>query len=137
VVDDREFPVEDDSSVSVAALSPEKTAVSEAGGTDSVDSVPAQSEGWYRLASSTLPAKKLSGVGSWSASGVCTSGDRALHEAWQVRADAEILDGDGETLFDQGDVIADADDETYFELRSSGDSFVVAATDAFFEVVTS
>src|SRR5699024_3400768 len=77
VVDDREFPVEDDSSVSVAALSPEKTAVSEAGGTDSVDSVPAQSEGWYRLASSTLPAKKLSGVGSWSASDVYTSGDRA------------------------------------------------------------
>lgn len=137
VLGDTETPVAEEATAAVTALAPGKSAVAESGSTDALDEVAAQSEAWYRLTSSTVPANKLTDVSDWSLRDVFTSGDRALHDAWAVHADTDILGADGEVLFAKGDVIDDQDGGTYFAVVYDGDSVSIRATDAFLELVNS
>lgn len=137
VLGDTETPVAEEATAAVTALAPGKSAVAESGSTDALDEVAAQSEAWYRLTSSTVPANKLTDVSDWSLRDVFTSGDRALHDAWAVHADTDLLDAEGNVLFAKGDVIDDQDGGTYFAVVYDGDSVSIRATDAFLELVNS
>lgn len=137
VLGDTETPVAEEATAAVTALAPGKSAVAESGSTDALDEVAAQSEAWYRLTSSTVPANKLTDVSDWSLRDVFTSGDRALHDAWAVHADTDLLDAEGNVLFAEGDVIDDQDGGTYFAVVYDGDSVSIRATDAFLELVNS
>lgn len=142
VLNDVEYPVQEASSVTVQALSVSKSAIELIGDADDeeseiteLDSVPANGEFTYRFQSSETPADALYEVEFWALADEYTSGDRALHDRWSVRAETAIVGADGETAFEAGDVIADQDNRTYFQARPSGDSLEVAATDSFLELI--
>lgn len=142
VIDDREHPVEAESQVFVEHIAPTKNAVSSVvvdadgnvTGGDVLTEVP-RGEFSYKLGSSAVPANPLSPVTGWSLSDVYTSGDRSLHDTWSVVATTALSDEEGNELFAAGDVIADQDNTDYFELRPEGDSYSVAATEAFIALI--
>lgn len=156
VVDDREHPVETESSVKVQAVAPTKNAVSlavagvegtppaeGAPGTEAIapipeavlTSIPENAKFSYKLGSSKIPANRLSPVDAWTVQDQYTSGDRALHNKWSVVADTDILGANGEVLIAKGSVIADQGDKKYFIAKFDGDSVTVTATGAFLEAI--
>lgn len=136
VIDDNEFVVEDAESVSVSAISPEKSAVSIVDGeVTELEEIAQNEQFFYGVTNSETPENALYPLQSWGVSDVYTSGDRALHENWEVRADVDIADSEGDVVFEAGAVIADASDTTYFEKRPEGDSFDLVATNRFTELV--
>lgn len=136
VIDDNEFVVEDAESVSVSAISPEKSAVSIVDGeVTELEEIAQNEQFFYGVTNSETPENALYPLQSWGISDVYTSGDRALHENWEVRADVDIADSEGDVVFEAGAVIADASDTTYFEKRPEGDSFDLVATNRFTELV--
>jgi fimbrial isopeptide formation D2 family protein len=163
VVDDRIHPVAAESSVKVQAVAPSKSAVIPGvAGVPGVDgtipadgspgtppvapieaipekaltSVVEDGEFVYKLGSSQLPANRLSPVEFWGLVDSYTGGDRALHDAWSVVADADIHGADGAVLFAKGSLLADQDNTTHFAASFDGDTVSVKATKAFLEIVT-
>ena len=162
VVDDRIHPVAAESSVKVQAVAPSKDAVVpgtpgvpgvdgtipadgspgkppvapiEAIPEKTLTSVEKDSEFFYKLGSSQMPANRLSPVEYWGLVDNYTSGDRALHEGWSVVAEADIHGADGALLFAKGALIADQDNTRYFAINYDADSASVKATKAFLEIV--
>lgn len=138
VIDNKEHPVEAESSVNLKLISPQKAVVGEDGSREALESVASGSEFWYRVVSSEHPANALYPVNSWSAFDELTRGDQQLHDAWSVRAVGDILDESGKVLFKDGAVIASNETRSnWFKLTFSGDAWGVEATDAFLEAVSS
>ena len=137
VIDGKEHAVGEETSVTVKAIHPQKTVVSENGDRAAVETVASGSEFWYRVVSSEHPANALYPVESWSAFDQLTQGDQQLHDAWSVRAVGDILDEKGKTLFKDGDVIASNEKRSdWFLLDFSGDAWAAEASDAFLETVS-
>lgn len=136
VIDDNEFSVEEVESFPVESIAPSKGAFTiEDGEAEEVDSIAQNAQFFYGISNSETPEDPLYPLDTWGVSDVYTSGDRALHENWQVIADVDITDADGEVVFAAGSVIADDSDTTYFEKRPEGDSFDLVATNRFTELV--
>lgn len=136
VIDDNEFSVEEVESFPVESIAPSKGAFTFSDGeAEEVDSIAQNAQFFYGISNSETPENPLYPLDTWGVSDVYTSGDRALHENWQVIADVDITDADGEVVFEAGSVIADDSDTTYFEKRPEGDSFDLVATNRFTELV--
>lgn len=140
VVDGTEYGVEQAATVAVQAISPEKAVVElvvddEDEEIVELDEVPTNGEFTYQFKSSAVPADALYGVEAWSLTDDYTTGDRALHDRWSVRAETAIAGEDGEAIFEPGDIIADPENTDYFETRPSGDSLRVVATSDFLELI--
>lgn len=162
VIDERKHPVASEPSVRVQAVAPTKAAVIPGvPGVEGVDGkIPAdgspvtepiapieaipevvldavtENERFtYKLGSSSVPANRLTPVRSWHVVDTYTSGDRAMHDGWEVLADTDIVGTDGKVLIKEGDVIAHEGETKYFAASFSGDKVTVRATKAFLEAV--